>query len=184
MKRMFNIISRLIFVLFFFQGLAQEVANPLQNNWRVNFLNPSIEYEFKTSEKSVLSAGLGVGYGGSYRELETISADGFNYIISPFLDLQYKLIYNRKKRLAKGKNLNHNTGNYVSFRALLRGWSIAENVFRKDNVDVIVGPTWGLQRSYGKFHFLFDVGPQYYFDSLGNNGFFPLMIQINLGINL
>ncbi|MGO2357605.1 MAG: hypothetical protein ACTH6G_04770 [Mesonia sp.] len=47
-----------------------------------------------------------------------------------------------------------------------------------------MGPTWGIQRSYGKFHLLFDVGTIYYFDTKGNGNWFPIMIQLNLGFNL
>lgn len=178
-------ITYILFILIFvFQVVSQENKISLENNWRVNFLNPGVEYEFATGEKSVISLGLGVGYSGSYRELEVQSKDGFNYIISPFLDMQYKIIYNRDKRLNQGKNINNNSGNYISIRAMARGWSIAENVFREDNKDIVIGPTWGIQRSFKKVHFLFDIGPQYYFDSIGNNGFFPLMLQLNLGLNL
>lgn len=122
--------------------------------------------------------------GGSYRELEISSSDGFNFIISPFLDLQYKFLYNRDKRKVKNKNLNYNSGNFFSLRGIIRGSSISENVVRTDNVDFAIGPTWGFQRSFKKIHFLLDFGPQYYFDSVGNDGFFPLMIQLNLGLNL
>ena len=174
----------LILICLCIQGFAQAPIPDLQNIWRVNFLNPSLEHELALGEKMVVSAGLGVGYGGSYRELEIGSANGFVYIISPFLDLQFKRFYNRAKRLSEDRDIGHNSGNYVSMRGIVRGGSLAENVKRKDNIDVAIGPTWGLQRAYGKFHFLFDIGPQYYFDTRGNGGFFPLMVQINLGLNL
>ncbi|WP_228236851.1 hypothetical protein [Allomuricauda sp. M10] len=154
------------------------------NIFRVNFINPALEYELKIGGFSVLSAAGGIGYSGSYRELEVQGANGFAYIISPFLDIQHKWFYNRTKRAASGKYIGYNSGNYFSLRGISRFGSIAENVTRTDNVDFAIGPTWGLQRSNSKLHFLFDIGPQYYTDTVGNSGFFPIMIQINIGLNL
>lgn len=164
---------------------AQESSDSKTKNvFRVNFVNPSLEYELKTGNNAVISAGAGIGYGGSYRELELQGANGLVHIIAPFIDIQQKWFYNRNKRISNDKSVEYNSGNYISFRGISRFASIAENVTRTDDVDFAIGPTWGLQRSFNKIHFLFDIGPQYYFDSKGNNGFFPLMIQINVGFNL
>jgi hypothetical protein len=32
-------------------------------------------------------------------------------------------------------------------------------------------------------HLLFDVGPVYYFDTMGNGGFSPIRTKFNLGFN-
>jgi len=60
----------------------------------------------------------------------------------------------------------------------------SQNIERKDDISFDFGPTWGIQRAYGKMHFLFDIGSVYYFDTKGNNGFFPIMIQLNIGFNV
>jgi len=152
--------------------------------WRINFLNPAIELELPTGNHSTFSAGLGIGYGGSYPDLSS-GGNGFIYIISPFLDLQEKWFYNLNKRVNKGKNIENNSGNFFSLRFITRGNSIAENINRTSNFDFAIGPTWGLQRKYGNhFHFLFDVGPQYYFDTEGNGNIWPFMLQFNLGFDL
>ena len=164
---------------------SQENSNTdLENNFVVNFLNPGVDYELAISSKTLVSFGAGIGYSGSYTELTAIPASGFVYEISPFLDIQYKVIYNRKKRLLKGKSLTYNSGNFVSFRSITRGKSIESNYLRTDKIDFAIGPTWGFQRSYNKLRLLIDIGPQFYFDTNGNNGFFPFMIQINFGLNL
>ena len=180
------LIFTLLFSAFLFANLcAQEnQAESVENILRINFVNPALEYELKTSNSSLMSGAAGIGYGGSYRELEVSGANGLVYIISPFVDLQHKWYYNRNKRLTKGKNIEGNAGNYFSVRGITRFAAISENVTRTDNLDFAVGPTWGLQRSYGKIHFLLDFGPQFYFDSIGNSGFFPVMVQINIGLNL
>ena len=183
------IVKQNIFVLslalFSLVSSGQEIQadSELKNNLLVNFVNPALEYEWVTSKSTILSGALGIGYNGAYEEL-TISEDGFNYIIQPFFDVQFKLMYNRQKRERKNRIVYKNSGNFVSFRGIARGWSLADNIVKSDDFDFAIGPTWGIQRSYGKFRFLVDIGPQYYFDSLGNEGFFPFMIQVNLGLNL
>ncbi len=164
-------------------GQDNQSDKGLNNNWIVNVVNPAIEYEWVTGNSTILSIALGIGYNGAYPNL-TITEDGFNYIIQPFLDVQYKFMYNRQKRERKSRIVYKNSGNFISFRGIARGWSIAENVIKSDDFDFAIGPTWGIQRSYNKFRLLVDVGPQYYFDTVGNDGFYPFMIQINLGLNL
>lgn len=157
---------------------------PTENVLRVNFLNPGVEYELAIGGQRSLSLNLGIGIGGSYPDLDVSENNGFVYIISPFADLQFKQYYNRKRWLNKGGSIEYNTGSFISARLLARGASIADNVTRADTKDFAVGPTWGFQRSYRKLHLLFDIGPYYYFDTKGNNGFFPLIFQLNIGFNL
>lgn len=181
-----NSILTLLFLALLHANLnAQEnQAESVKNILRINFVNPALEYELKTSNSSVITGAAGIGYGGSYRELELSSANGLVYVISPFVDIQHKWYYNRNKRVVKSKSIEGNAGNYFSLRGITRFAAITENVTRTDNLDFAIGPTWGIQRSYGKMHLLVDFGPQYYFDSVGNSGFFPVMVQINIGLNL
>lgn len=175
------IISFLFTSLTFSQNLETYKTEKV---WRVNFLNPSVELELPTGNYSTFSTGLGVGYGGSYPDL-TYGSPGFIYIIAPFLDLQQKWFYNINKRIRKDKNVQNNSGNFISARLITRGPSIAENVTRTSDFDFAFGPTWGIQRKYGeRFHLLFDVGPQYYMDTEGNGNIFPIMFQLNLGFDL
>ncbi|CAM1341609.1 hypothetical protein [Tenacibaculum amylolyticum] len=152
--------------------------------WRVNFLNPGVELEVPTSNYSTFSVGLGVGYGGSYPKTSS-GGSGFLYSINPFLDVQHKWFYNFEKRKEKKRATDNNSGNFISARLFTRGNTITSNFNRTSNFDFAVGPTWGIQRKYGKnFHLLFDVGPIYYFDTKGNHNFFPIMVQLNLGFDL
>ena len=151
---------------------------------RVNFLNPGAEIELPTGNYSSFSAGLGVGYSGSYPNL-TSRANGIIYVIAPFVDLQQKWFYNLQKRERQGKTTSNNSGNFISGRIVSRGPSIADNIYRTSDYDWAIGPTWGIQRKYGEnFHLLFDVGPQYYIGVEGKSGFFPVMFQLNLGFDL
>jgi hypothetical protein len=174
-----------LFALFTITTYGQEEKSyNTEKVWRVNFLNPAIELELPTGNYSTFSAGLGIGFGGGYPDL-TSGVNGFIYIIAPFVDLQQKLFYNINKRVGKGKTVENNSGNFISARIISRGHSIADNVNRTSDFDFAVGPTWGIQRKYGEsFHLLFDIGPQYYFDTEGNGNIFPIMFQLNLGFDL
>lgn len=152
--------------------------------WRINFLNPSLELEIPVKKMSAISTSIGVGYGGAYPDLSFNEDNGFNYLIAPFVDVQYKWLYNINKRAEKMKTTIGNSSNFISARVLTRGESFAENFDRTSKVDFAFGPTWGVQRRYGRFHLLFDVGPIYYTDFKGNSNIFPLMIQLNLGLDL
>ncbi len=157
--------------------------------WRIIFLNPGIELEYPLGKFSSLSAHAGIGYDGlAYADLtypfQSEKTDPWVCIITPFADLQYKLYYNLERRLRAGKSIAYNSGNFFSTRIITRGPSIYERPQRISSLDFTFCLTWGIQRAYGRFHFLFDAGPQMTVDAAGNVGAFPLMIQLNLGINL
>ncbi len=175
----------LIFGILSTLNYAQEKNDiETQKVFRIIFLNPAIELEIPTGQYSTFSSALGVGYGGGYPDL-TYAGNGFIYIITPFADFQQKWFYNLNKRNGKNRNTENNSGNFVSLRFITRGKSIAENVNRTSDFDFAFGITWGIQRKYGKnFHLLFDVGPQYYFDTNGNGNIWPIMLQLNLGFDL
>lgn len=185
---MMGIKEFLIAVIFIFcttKSFSQEATDSsLENVLRLNFINLSLGYDWAVSTKSLLSTDLGIGYSGAFKEITVKENSGFQYVIAPFVGVQYKFIYDRNKRKQKGGSLAYNSGNFVSIRGRGRGSSITENLTRTDNFDFSISSTWGLQRSYNKISFLFDVGPIYYFDTLGNSGFFPIAVQINLGLNL
>ncbi|MCH4824602.1 hypothetical protein ML462_15620 [Gramella lutea] len=190
MKKL-SIVALLALITITTYGQEQESYNT-EKVFRVNFLNPGAELELPTGNYSTFSTGLGIGYGGGYKDLTgtdngviTAIDNGIIYIIAPFLDLQQKWFYNLNKRIGKNKTVQNNSGNFISARFITRGPSIADNVTRTSDFDFAFGPTWGIQRKYGeKFHLLFDVGPQYYFDTEGNGNIFPFMFQLNLGFDL
>ncbi len=161
---------------------SQEVSPSSSNVFRINLINPGIEYETKFSQESTFSINLGVGYGGSYKEI-TSSASGWLYMYSPFLDLQYKHFHNLENRIKKGLPIEYNSGNFLGIRFLTRGKAFDSNFYRTSDYDFSVGPMWGLQRSYNRVHILFDIGLNYYFDGKGNGGVTP-MVELNIGYNL
>jgi len=176
----------LVLLLFSNSVFAQENSSSVQTEqiWRITILNPSVELELPVTKQTALSTSLGVGYGGSYPDLSFHEENGLAYLISPFVDVQYKWFYNLSKRMEKGRSILGNSGNFISARVLARGTTISSNFDRTSNLDAAFGPTWGIQRLYGHLHLLFDVGPVYYTDFKGNGNIFPIMLQLNLGFDL
>ena len=179
--------KKILFILLVFissNSFGKQTTNDLQKVFRFNVISPGFEIELPISVKSTIAANAGIGIQGTYLHLDDTNS-GTTYYIAPFLDLSYKNLYNRDKRITKGKSVDYNSGNYWGLRLLTNFKEIeSHNVLRKDEINFAFGPTWGIQRAYGKVHFLFDLGSVYYFDTKGNNGFFPVMLQLNLGYNL
>lgn len=150
---------------------------------RINAINPGIEYEHSFSKNSKLAANIGYGISMSYPEL-TVIQENHAIFLSPFLDVHYKFIYNLKWRMAKQKNVHHNTGDFVGLKFNSRGNSIGSGLIRTDTYDFSIGPTWGIQRNYGNMNLLFNLGPVYYFDTKGNQGLYPIMLEFNFGFNV
>lgn len=177
-KTIFLICSVILCTL---QVFSQEPVKNISTVLRLNFLNPGIDYETPVLSKSTVSVNLGLGYGGSYRAL-TSDASGWLYMIAPFADVHYRNYYNLQKRASKNKNTAYNSANFWGVRTLVRGEAFSSNFTRTADYDFAVGPTWGIQRSYGKINLLFDLGAIYYFDTKGNGGFLP-MLELNIGYN-
>lgn len=172
MKKIFLLLTLMTCSILFSQ------RNNTEKVWRVNFFNPGIEYEMPTGKQSTFSVELGIGFNVDYPRS---GSKGVSKLISPFLDIQQKWFYNFNKRKIKGLSTANNSANFISARLLTRSELFSE----VNKTDFAIGPTWGIQRKYGKnFHFLFDMGPIYYFDLQGEGYYFPLMIQLNLGFDL
>ena len=177
----------LLLVAFLFPAIVfgQTENSTKQNVFRLNVINPGIEYEHSLSEKSKLSVNAGFGVSMSYPELTSFQPD-YAFFLSSFLDLHYKFIYNLDRRIAMKKNIDYNSGDFVGLKIIGRGVEVGQSntLKRTDNVDFSVGPTWGIQRSFSKIHLLFNAGPVYYFDTKGNSGFYPIMLELNIGYNV
>lgn len=147
----------LIILTISLKSFGQEATDNLNKVFRINALNPGLEYEMPISNKSTIAINSGIGIHGSYMHLEyDYLRSGVTYYISPFLDLSYKKIYNRTKRQSKSKNLDYNSGNYWGLRFLTNFKEIeSKNIYRIDDISFDFGPTWGIQRAYGKIHLLF-----------------------------
>lgn len=148
---------------------------------RLNILNPGIAFENPIGKKTTVEYNFGIGYNGSYPNLNTIYGEsGFQGQIAPFVDIQGRNYYNLQK-VQEGKR---KSGKFVALRYLFYGPRIAGNVRTNENYSMAVGPTWGFKRAYEKWTLLGSVGPIYYFDLTGSDGIFPINFEINLGYRL
>lgn len=176
-------IKKIIFFSFFSCFIGYSFGQT-ENVTRINFLNPSITMERALSPKTTFEAGVGFGYNGSYPDLAFASESGIQYIFAGFVDLQSRYYYNLEKRQDKRKNIGSNSGNFIALRMLYTGPDVASNFIRFDNNSFAVGPTWGIQRAYGKFNLAYSMGPINYFNTSGSHNWFPLILEINFGYNL
>lgn len=181
-----KVIFVLIGIMFSSLCFAQNNIKNTEGVFRIMLISPGIEIELPTFNKSLFTVTLGVGSEGAYKNLAEDPSEPYYhyYFIAPFFDVRYKNIYNLEKRKANAKNTNYNTGNYFGARFLIRGPEIYSGFERTDNIDLSLGPIWGIQRSYGIFYLQLDVGPMYYFDTKGNSGIFPVMIDLSIGFNI
>ncbi len=179
-------IQILLFIALFFASInifGQTTEKNTQKVVRINAINPGVEFEMPVFSKSTISANLGVGYGNMYENTTRNWATGeLIYMIAPFIDVEYKYLYNINKRISKGKKVDFNSANFISLRCLGRGSDLKSNFTRYEDYDFAIGPNWGIQRSFSRVHLLLEVGAIYYTDGT-RNGFAP-SLQFNLGYNL
>ncbi len=93
---------------------------------RINYLNPGIDFEVPLSKDILVSVNPGIGYGISYPELNPCVQNGFTGMISPFVNVYARHLYNLRKRESKGLNTSFNSGNFLGIRTLVRGKAIQE----------------------------------------------------------
>jgi|SRR5690554_13152 len=166
-------------------AFSQTEIDTKQNVFRLNVINPGVEYEHSFSKLSKLTANIGFGVAMSYPN-NTSFQSSHAFFMASFLDVHYKFMYNFNRRITKHKNVDYNSGDFVGLKVIGRGVEVGQSntLKRTDNVDFSVGPTWGVQRSFRRIHLLFNAGPVYYFDARGNSGFYPIMLELNIGYNV
>jgi hypothetical protein len=162
-------------------SFSQDNDSYKQHVLRFNIINPGIEYEHSISEMSKLSANIGFGTLMSYPNLTSFQAS-HSFFLSSFFDLHFKYIYNFNSR-KNNKNIELNSGDFIGLKLSGRGKTKNQLLTRTNNSDFSIGPTWGIQRNYKKINSLFNFGPVYYFDTKGNSGFYPIMLEFNIGYN-
>lgn len=109
-----------------------------QNQFSLNLLTPSAEYEVSIGERSSLD--FTTGFGFAYRK---VSGESGYAIFLEFM-AQYRYYYNFAKRLEKGKNVANNSGNYLTAVAIVSGGdALIGNLVSINGTSGIVGPAWG-----------------------------------------
>jgi len=131
--------------LFLLSGLSSFSQTSTQDQFSLNFLMPSLEYEVSVSNKSTIDAVLGMGFG--YHDASYL--ENPEYGIYPEFETQYRYFYNLDKRMEKGKKTSENSGNYLAAVGVIAsGDPIIGDMQLDNDYSGFVGPAWGLQRVY------------------------------------
>ena len=72
---------------------AQSGKNVEENQFKINIINPGIEYEAGIGTNQTINLGLGLQFGASGGGGE------FNYAFLPAINAQYRYFYNMGRRL-------------------------------------------------------------------------------------
>ncbi|MBZ9629712.1 DUF3575 domain-containing protein [Salegentibacter sp. LM13S] len=163
-------------ILFSTQTFGQEAVAITNDQFSLNLVAPSIEWEVSTGQKSTIDLKLGTGIG--YAKSGSESEFGF----FPHFASQYRYYYNFDKRIKKGKKVSENSGNYLAAIANIRsGNSIIGDLDLREDYAILIGPAWGLQRTYNSgFKLNLNLGAGYGFNDIGDSYFSPF-IGIQLG---
>lgn len=135
--------KQFLLLMCFIIGATSFAQTSTQDQFSLNLIIPSAEYELSLSERTTLDLYAGIGY--AYRKV----FDESHFAIFPEVMAQYRYYYNLDKRLEKGKNVDNNSGNYLTAVAVISGGDpIIGDLSSVNGASVILGPAWGLQRVY------------------------------------
>lgn len=172
-----TLLSTFTFLLVSLNIHSQETTN----QFSLNFLMPSVEYEVAVSKNATLDAVLGMGFG--YHDASYL--DKPEYGVYPQFEAQYRYYYNFEKRMEKGRKISENSGNYVTaIAALASGDPIIGDMQLSNDYIGFVGPGWGFQRVYNNnFKLNLTLGLGLGFNDR-EDSYFASHIGIQLGFKL
>jgi len=133
--------------------------------FKVNaLLFPSLEYEVGVGDQSTLLFRAGIG-GFGYTENSILGTSAYG--VYSIVEADYRYYYNFSRRERKGKNTKNNSANYIALSTSFSpGKAIIGDLDRSSDYNVVVGPVWGFQRTYGKrFSIGLDLGLGYGFSN-------------------
>lgn len=150
MKKLFLIFFSVISIICFSQNSQDQ---SFQSFTRLNLGLHGLEVtnELPISKRLIWENSLGIGMGSFVN-------NNVNYrlifdVLVPFLTSELKLMYNKNKRLEKGRSRLNNSGNYVGLQAK---YSFGSSKTFELNQTLLTEIHWGIQRPLGK-RFIFDL---------------------------
>lgn len=156
-----NLLVIVLLVSFSVSIYAQKSKNVEKNQFKINLINPGVEYEVGIGTNQTINLGLGLQFAASGGGGE------FYYAFLPAINGQYRYFYNMERRLDKGKRIDGNTGNYLAASAtIFTSDVIIGNVESGSGAAGFIGPVYGIQRTYSKgFNYTMEFGLGLYFAS-------------------
>jgi hypothetical protein len=148
-------------LLFISLTFAQSDKNVEEQQFKINFINPGLEYELGIAKNQTITLGLGLQFSA------VATTNHFYYAFLPAINAQYRYFYNMDRRLSKDKTISGNSGNYLAASAtMFTADVIIGNIDSGSGTAGFVGPVYGIQRTYRKgFNFNLEFGVGLYFAS-------------------
>lgn len=142
----------------------------LEDQFKIEFFftGLGVSYEMPLSQKWLLDMGAGIGGGVDERESYPSVSD----TPAPYFKSEFKYIYNRERRLAKGKRIENNLGNYIAVQTKYTARRFTENDIENLSYNALLAEVhWGTQSSLGgNWLFNFHIGLGILRDLDNNNG--------------
>lgn len=150
---------------------AQSDKNVEDHQFKINFINPGIDYEVGIGKDQTLDFGIALQFGarGGY--------DHLYWALIPAFNAQYRYYYNLDRRITKNKRTAGNTGNYIALNnTTFFNERIIGNLNTYGGYFGYVGSVYGIQRTYAKgFSFNLKFGIGYYYDDYYEGQFGPIL---------
>lgn len=152
MKKVISILFIAFMALSF--GQDNQPEDPLRSFARVNLGLHGLEftYELPISKSIVWENSLGLGMGSNAINNEATYTFALDVPV-PHFTSELKYMYNREKRINKGRSTMNNSGNYLGLQSK---YSFGNRNYFALNSTLLTEIHWGIQRPLGN-RFIFDM---------------------------
>ncbi|MFS4467138.1 DUF3575 domain-containing protein [Maribacter sp. 2210JD10-5] len=137
---------------------AQATKNVESNLFKVNVLAPGISYELGVAKN------MSLNFEAAIIPIAESEFNEIDFELFPVLSGELRYFTNFSRRIARGKNITGNSGNYISFlnQAFITA-PILGNIEYDEPVAYLGGILYGIQRAYNKnFYFGVSLGPAFF----------------------
>lgn len=168
----------IILMINVFNTYAQTNVNTIstKNMFTANVIMPGIHYEIGLTSKTSIKLGLTTGFSWVYS-----SANGSEYGVFPSFEGAYRYYYNFERRKRKGKRTDNNSGNYIAISSYVTsGDPLIGDLESRLDYNGVVGPVWGVQRTYkSKLNWNLALGMGYGFNE--ENTYISPIVNFSIG---
>jgi hypothetical protein len=143
------IISLILSTVFSITTIAQDTELRTKKHLgKVNLLAPGIEYEVALGDFTTFDISGNIGF--QIAAFDSFDETEVEFFVRPNLEGQLRQYYNYRKRDAKGKNTMNNSANFVALYTsyMFRPFNQPENPLFEAGSVFIIGPVWGINRTY------------------------------------